>query len=124
MKGIPVAALCALRAANRGGDVVVATSTDPSDDVLSGKLSEYSIRVIRGPLNDVLGRFVVATADLAADDLVVRLTADNVFPDGEFIERLVREFRSTGADYLGTNPPLDGLPYGVSAEVFSVRILR
>jgi len=124
LKGIPVAALCALRAANRGGDVVVATSTDPSDDVLSGKLSEYSIRVIRGPLNDVLGRFVVATADLAADDLVVRLTADNVFPDGEFIERLVREFRSTGADYLGTNPPLDGLPYGVSAEVFSVRILR
>jgi spore coat polysaccharide biosynthesis protein SpsF (cytidylyltransferase family)/aryl-alcohol dehydrogenase-like predicted oxidoreductase len=124
LKGIPVAALCALRAANRGAEVVVATSTDPSDDILASRLSEYSIKVVRGPLNDVLERFILATADLAAGDLVVRLTADNVFPDGEFVDRLVREFRSVNVDYFGTNPPLDGLPYGLSAEVFTVRILR
>src|SRR2546427_12368463 len=81
LKGMPVAVLCALRAANRGGNVVVATSTDPSDDVLAAKLSEYSINIARGPLNDVLERFRLATTDLAAGDLVVRLTADNVFPD-------------------------------------------
>src|SRR5258706_7202277 len=92
IKGIPVAALCALRAANRGADVVVATSTDPSDDALAGKLAEYSIKVARGPLNDVLDRFALATADLAASDLVVRLTADNVFPDWDFVEQLVPEF--------------------------------
>ena len=124
LKGIPVAALCALRAVNRGAEVVVATSTDPSDDILASRLSEYSIKVVRGPLNDVLERFILATADLAAGDLVVRLTADNVFPDGEFVEHLVREFRSADIDYLGTNSPLDGLPYGLSAEVFTVRILR
>jgi spore coat polysaccharide biosynthesis protein SpsF len=124
LKGIPAAALCALRAANRGAEVVLATSTDPSDDVLAGKLSEYPIKVVRGPLDDVLERFVHATADLAAGDLVVRLTADNVFPDGEFVERLVREFRSAKVDYFGTSSPRDGLPYGLSAEVFTVRILR
>lgn len=124
LRGLPVAALCALRAANRGGEVVVATSTDASDDILANRLSEYAINVTRGPLNDVLGRFIQATADLAANDLVVRLTADNVFPDGEFIEEIVREFRSLRVDYLGTNSPADGLPYGLSAEVFTVRILR
>jgi spore coat polysaccharide biosynthesis protein SpsF (cytidylyltransferase family)/aryl-alcohol dehydrogenase-like predicted oxidoreductase len=124
LKGIPVAALCALRAANRGGETVVATSTDSSDNVLVGKLAEYSIKVVRGPLDDVLERFVLAAADLEASDLVVRLTADNVFPDGEFVEQLVREFRSAKIDYLGTNSPADGLPYGLSAEVFTVRILR
>jgi len=124
LKGMPVAVLCALRAANRGGEVVVATSTDPSDDVLAGKFSEYSIRVVRGPLNDVLERFALATSDLAASDLVVRLTADNVVPDGEFIDRLVQEFRSAKVDYLGTHAPVDGLPYGLSAEVFTARILR
>jgi spore coat polysaccharide biosynthesis protein SpsF len=122
--GIPVAALCALRAANHGGEVVVATSSDPSDDVLATKLAEYSIDVVRGPLHNVLARFVLATADLAACDVVVRLTADNVVPDGEFIDTLVREFRSANADYLGTHFPFDGLPYGVSAEVFTARVLR
>lgn len=122
--GLPVVVLCARRAANCGGDVVVATSTDPSDDLLAGKLAEHSIKFVRGPLNDVLERFTLATADLAEQDLVVRLTADNVVPDGAFIDRLLGEFRASKCDYLGTHSPLDGLPYGLSAEVFSVSVLR
>ena len=124
LKGIPIAVLCALRAANSNGEVVVATSTEPGDDLLSSGLSEYGVKVVRGPLNDVLERMTVATADLVAADLVVRLTADNVLPDGEFIDTLVRAFRSANVDYLGTRSPADGLPYGLSAEVFTVRILR
>src|SRR5450830_62940 len=122
--GIPSSALCAIRAANAGGDVVVATSDDASDDLLVTTLSAYGVKSRRGPLSDVLERFVLAVEDLSDDDVVVRLTADNVFPDGGFVETLVQHFCSMNTEYLGTHSPFDGLPYGLSAEVFTVGILR
>jgi len=45
-------------------------------------------------------------------------------PDGEFLQELVEQFLKTGGGYLGTHSPLDGLPYGVSAEVFKVSLIR
>jgi spore coat polysaccharide biosynthesis protein SpsF (cytidylyltransferase family)/aryl-alcohol dehydrogenase-like predicted oxidoreductase len=124
LNGFPIAALCALRAGNCGGDVVLATSCQPEDDVLVQALSSYDIQIFRGALDNVLDRFVRATEDLDEENIVVRLTADNVFPDGQFVDSLVQQFIAENVDYLGTNSPLDGLPYGLSAEVFSVRILR
>ena len=52
------------------------------------------------------------------------LTADNLFPDGEFVESLFSSFRQSGGPYFGTRSPIDGLPYGVSGEVFTAGILR
>lgn len=124
LAGMPVAVLCARRAANRGLPVRVATSVDDTDDVLQDLLNCASIPCVRGPLENVLARFVLATADLDAGDVVVRLTADNVVPDGAFIELLLEHFQQAGKGYLGTQSPMDGLPYGVSAEVFSVDLLR
>ena len=122
--GLPVAVLCARRAANRGLAVRVATSVDGSDDVLFELLCREQIPCVRGPLDNVLQRFVLATADLDAGDVVVRLTADNVVPDGEFLALLLAEFLKRGQGYLETFSPLDGLPYGVFAQVFTVDLLR
>lgn len=121
---MPSAVLCARRAANSGMDVRVATSDDPADDCLAETLKRHDVRVVRGPLDDVLGRYAQSVADLAADDIVVRLTADNVFPDGQFVEGLVNAMMKLGAYYSGTNSPPDGLPYGLSAEAFKVAALR
>lgn len=122
--GMPSVVLCALRAANRGHDVLVATSIEASDDITAEVLREEGIRYIRGSLNNVLDRFCHAAQDLMDDDIVVRLTADNLFPDGEFIEELINQFISENLKYLGTQSPLDGLPYGLSAEIFNVGTLR
>lgn len=124
INGLPSAALCILRAGNLGGDIVLATSCHADDDILVHALNSYGIKIFRGSLDNVLDRFVRATEDLLADDIVVRLTADNVFPDGDFVEALVQQFISLNVDYLGTSSPFDGLPYGLSAEIFSVRMLR
>jgi spore coat polysaccharide biosynthesis protein SpsF (cytidylyltransferase family)/aryl-alcohol dehydrogenase-like predicted oxidoreductase len=122
--GISAAVLAARRAGRDGADVVVATSTDDSDDVLAETLRAAGVRVLRGPLDDVQRRFAQATADLPGDAVVVRLTADNAFPDAEFVGQLVEDLEREGDEYLGTRSPQDDLPYGLSAEAFRVRVLR
>jgi len=121
---LPAAVLSAKRAGNTGIEVRIATSCDPSDDQLAATLTEHGLTVHRGSLQNVLFRHRDACADLNSDDIVVRLTADNMLPDGGFIEQLLNAFDPSRFDYLGTHSPLDGLPYGLSAELFTVDALR
>lgn len=116
--------LAARRAANLGMRVIVATSDSSADDLLAAILTERGVPVVRGPLDDVLKRFVIATEAMPEDAIVVRLTADNLFPDGAFVGELAEELQRSGRAYVGTSSPLDGLPYGLSAEAFTVALLR
>ncbi|MDP9263469.1 MAG: cytidylyltransferase, partial [Acidobacteriota bacterium] len=122
--GLPAIVLCASRATNRGGKVLVAISDDPSDDSLSAALERYHVPFSRGPLADVLGRFDLATRNLPDDALVVRLTGDNLVPDEDFVGEMLTVAAEQRLSYLGTDSPLDRLPYGLAAEVFPVKVLR
>jgi spore coat polysaccharide biosynthesis protein SpsF len=122
--GLPAAVLAARRAARGGLPLVVATSKTASDDLLACTLAAAGIAVHRGPLDDVLGRFAGALAHAADTDRAVRLTGDNLLPDDSFLRALLDAFDAAGGDYLGTHSPLDGLAYGLSAEVFTVAALR
>lgn len=122
--GVPLAALVAKRVARGGHEVVLATSDDLSDDLLAAEMERHGVSVVRGSLDDVLGRFVQATADLSDDDLCVRMTGDNPGPDGDFVSVLA-ELRDQGNfGYLGYGGNQVGLPYGMAAEIFTVGALR
>ncbi len=116
--------LCAQRAGTTGRTVVVAIPEGASDDLLAETLTSFRVSFVRGPLDDVLARYVAATADLPQDAVVVRLTADNLLPDGDFVERVAARLMQGSKTYFGTWSPIDGLPYGLSAEAFSVGTLR
>jgi spore coat polysaccharide biosynthesis protein SpsF len=120
--GMPSVVLCALRAAVTGIETVVATSVDPSDDLIVKTLTEAGINFFRGPLDDVLGRYESATGDLEPGSIVVRMTADNLLPDGFLVREMVSFLMNKGYNYLGTNDRR--LPYGLAAEVFTVDVLR
>jgi spore coat polysaccharide biosynthesis protein SpsF len=122
--GMPLVALAALRAAASGFDFVLATSTDAADDMIVSEVTSLGLRVSRGSLDDVLTRFVDVTNDLADEDIAVRLTGDNPLPDANFIRQLVGDFISLDADYLSTEWPADGLPYGLSCEIIRTHVLR
>ncbi len=119
--GVQIATLIARRFQRFGMDVVVATSDDRTDDILALELKRANVPFIRGDLRNVLGRYGKATADMADDGVCVRITADNVFPDGRFVGLLLEEFSQGGADYLNSS---NRLPYGLAAEIFTVRALR
>jgi spore coat polysaccharide biosynthesis protein SpsF len=122
--GFPMGVLVALRAMRGGVPVRMATSDNSSDDELSALLVQRGLGVVRGSLSDVLGRYVMATQDLAEDEIVVRLTADNVVPDGDFVKELVAAFERSGLDYLGGDVPDNRMPCGVKGEAFRVSSLR
>jgi len=122
--GYPSAVLAALRAANQHHETIFATSDEPSDDELARQAREHGVIVFRGPLHDVLSRYYFASAGLPDDCVVIRLTADNVVPDGQFVAELAKAFIASRTDYLSTDSLLGGLPYGLGAEAFSVTALR
>ena len=122
--GTEFVSLVAQRAANAGHPVVVATSWEISDAPIVDVLTKKHIRVFRGPHDDVLERFRLACADLPERSLVVRLTADNVFPDGVFVAELLSESRKRNVPYLTVWSEKDGVPFGVFGEVFQIGALR
>ena len=121
IRGYPSVVLCALRAANSGLSVVVATSEHAEDDVIAREVEAAGIRVHRGSLHDVLGRYVSATADMAEDDFVVRFTADNMFPDGRLVSELIAQAGPEDSDLVAFGA---GFPYGMGAEAVRVKWLR
>ena len=127
ISGYPLVVLSALRASNTGLRVVVVTSTDKSDDVLFDVVSSYGIECFRGNLNNVLLRFneAVDFLNLDNDSLIIRITGDNVIPDGGLINDLIELYvNNSKVNYIGANYPHDNLPYGVNAELFKVKSLR
>jgi spore coat polysaccharide biosynthesis protein SpsF (cytidylyltransferase family)/aryl-alcohol dehydrogenase-like predicted oxidoreductase len=122
--GYPSAVLAALRAGNQGDQILVATSDDASDDVLAQTLRDHGLEIFRGPLNDVLARYYLATAGLPGDSIVIRLTGDNVLPDGAFVRQLASALVESRVEYLCATSPQSRLPYGVGGEAFFVDALR
>lgn len=123
--GMPLVTLSARRVMRDGHQLVVATSDTVADDFLTETLQYSGIQVRRGPLEDVLKRFVFATNDLRETDTCVRLTADNPFPDGDLVEKLISKFNETEMPYMSTADIFPfRLPLGLSAEIFSVGVLR
>jgi len=125
IRGWPIVALAAHRAARDGTDVIVATSSDTSDDALANYIYSSGLHVIRGSLDNVLARFIEATADLDDTSIVVRFTANNVVPDASFAHLLVGKLQEQpDLEIVGTRWPESGLPYGVFGEAFRVSALR
>lgn len=122
--GMPMVVLAARRAGNTGLRVLVATSTSPDDNALASLLGHYGIECFRGSLDDVLGRFVSALNDLDDQTVVIRLTADNPFPDGALLDEVLEDFRARKLRYLACNGAPCGVPYGLSAEVVELGLLR
>ncbi|HEX6118047.1 MAG TPA: hypothetical protein VFZ03_01265, partial [Dongiaceae bacterium] len=122
--GLPIVVLAARRAARDGIETIVATSTHGSDDALAETLNRHHVRCIRGRLDDVLARFIAATADLDDRDICVRLTSDNVFPDGDFVQRLIAAVEQSAHGYAGFSGGTAGLPYGLAGEALRIGLLR
>lgn len=112
-----------VRRAARIDRLVVATSREASDDVLATTLEAAGVEVFRGPLDDVLARFLGALAAWPADHLV-RLTADCPLIDPGLIDATIARHLESGADYTANRVAEAGYPKGQDVEVITAAALR
>jgi spore coat polysaccharide biosynthesis protein SpsF len=102
--------------------IVVATTVRDDDDRLVDELKRAGITVRRGPIDDVLTRFL-QVIDEFAPDTIVRLTGDNPLVDAATVDTVVRAHAASGADYT-TNGLSGRYPYGLNVEVVQTSALR
>jgi spore coat polysaccharide biosynthesis protein SpsF len=111
-----------VRNARRLHNIVVATSTDTSDDVLADRCNDMGVFVARGSLDDVLARFHYA-ADTVGADVIVRLTGDCPLSDPVLIDLLIKKYLAEDFDYV-SNTIKPTFPDGLDVEVFSRKALE
>lgn len=102
-------------------DVIVATTSEPSDDTIVAYCEQRGYPVFRGSQFDVLDRFYQAALQFRAD-VIVRITADCPLIDPEEIDRVVERFLATGADFACNRLPppwTRTTPIGLDTEVCS-----
>jgi spore coat polysaccharide biosynthesis protein SpsF len=117
--GRPLVARCVERLAARSSlPVILATTIRAEDDVLAEEGRSLGIPVIRGAVDDVLGRFVQVATSLGLLDCV-RATADNPAVDPDAPRRVLDLRRRAGADHVVEH----GLPYGAAVEAISTAAL-
>ena len=113
------------RAAALVDEAIVLTSSDASDDVLVACLEDLGIPYRRGPLDDVLSRYLELAEELRPSFLV-RVTGDCPFVEPDFIDLQLGALRALRGDIVcvanDRAGALEGTLGGQSA--FSTRALR
>jgi spore coat polysaccharide biosynthesis protein SpsF len=103
-------------------DLVVVTSTHPTDDPLVHYLHAIGIQVFRGPLDNVLQRFLLCLKAHPCE-WVLRINGDSPLLWPELIQLFVRRFEQFEGDLITTIFPRT-FPRGQNAELISAEALR
>lgn len=105
-----------LRRAERLDGIVLATTTNPADDVLAGWAADEDVPCYRGSEDDVLARIVGAQRMMGAD-IVVHVCGDTPLADPAVIDAAVDAFLDRDCDIVSNTCEFT-YPQGVDAHVF------
>jgi len=110
-----------LRRVLRAHGIVIATTTNATDDAIAALCVQQGVPCHRGSEHDVLSRYADA-ARLQGADVVVRITSDCPLIDPELIDQVIAAYQEGDSDYV-SNMLLPTWPYGMAVEVFSAAAL-
>lgn len=104
--------------------VVIATTTEISDEAIVKLCGSRGWTWFRGSENDVLDRYFQAAKKHQAE-VVVRITSDCPLIEPEIIDLTVREFLQDGTlDYVSNTLPPRTFPRGLDVEVMAFEALE
>ena len=112
-----------IKMATSVNQIVVATSTDQSDDALVQSLQKNGYLVERGSLDNVLERYLEVIKKFVDYENVVRLTADCPLVMPEIVDKMITEFEKSNLDYL-SNALEPTFPDGLDVEVMKSSALE
>lgn len=102
--------------------LLIATTTNPLDDVVVAQCQKEGVSYFRGNEEDVLDRYVKAAEPLNIDT-IVRITADCPLIDPQVIDDTIAFYFAQKVDYA-SNSLVPSFPRGMDTEVFSLKALQ
>lgn len=103
-------------------NIVVATSTDNSDDIIAAFCKKRKINVYRGALSDVAGRFNGVLTEYAFEAFV-RVNGDSPLIDPDLIDKAIMIYLGGKYDIV-TNVLKRSYPKGESVEIVRADIFK
>ena len=100
--------------------IIIATSTDRSDDSIEQLAQNLKVLCFRGDLVDVLGRYYYCATHYKSAN-IVRITADCPLIDWSIIDMAYKNFRDKGYDLYGLG---GSFPDGLDFTIFKYNILE
>lgn len=110
-----------LRRVQRADAIVIATTTNATDEPIATLCAQLNVPCHRGSELDVLSRYADA-ARLHGADVVVRITSDCPVIDPTLIDQVIAVFQESDSDCVSNMLP-PTWPYGMAVEVFSAAAL-
>ncbi|PIS05298.1 MAG: spore coat protein [Candidatus Buchananbacteria bacterium CG10_big_fil_rev_8_21_14_0_10_42_9] len=102
--------------------VVVATTTDPSDDKVEALCKKLEVDCFRGSNEDVLERYYQCALSYPEYQTIVRVTGDCPLIDPAVIDKVIQAFNQSQVDYAA-NIIKETFPDGMDVEVFTLDAL-
>jgi spore coat polysaccharide biosynthesis protein SpsF len=102
--------------------IVLATTINPTDDVLESFAREVGIACFRGSEDDVMERVIGAASSVRAG-IVVEITGDCPIIDPLIVEQTIRMFLYNACDFA-SNSLIRSYPDGMDTQVFPLDILE
>lgn len=99
--------------------IVVATTTNATDDPIAALALRQDVLLFRGSEEDVLGR-VCGALQMVNADICVEITGDCPLVDPLIVEESIFEFRSSRDthSYVSNSDPCRSVPAGLDVQVF------
>jgi spore coat polysaccharide biosynthesis protein SpsF (cytidylyltransferase family) len=101
--------------------IAVITSKHESDDSLVSYCKSCKITVFRGPLDNVLERYILAAEHYSAD-LICRVCGDSPFVDTELLDRMFELIEREKFDYVA--PDKKHCIAGLDSEMITLSALK
>jgi spore coat polysaccharide biosynthesis protein SpsF len=108
-----------VRASRFGERVCIATTTDPTDDILVDYAKQRGLVAFRGSVNDVLARLTGAAQALDVE-LVLEVDGDDLLCSSEYMNEGIALAGRTGADFVS----FLGLPIGATPNIIRLDALE
>jgi spore coat polysaccharide biosynthesis protein SpsF len=111
-----------LRAVPSIDEIVLATTTNATDNPLADFAEGEGLAAFRGSEDDVMAR-VIGAAEHGGADVVVEITGDCPIIDPDLVEQAIRMFFQHDADYV-SNALVRSYPDGMDTQVFRLETLK
>lgn len=115
-----------LRLSKEIDEIIVATTTNKSDDIIELESIVNGVKVFRGSENDVLSRYYHAAKENNLD-IIIRITSDCPLIDPYILDEMIRFFNKNSYDYISNQSAViteRTFPRGLDTEIFTFNKLE